>query len=88
MSTPITLTVGDIELTYNTTYMGIDHGMLFQEIDRKHRRHRYISYEYYEQHPDEAGTPPENPGGPPVRCAQQQGRCGRTPDGAVQYRNG
>lgn len=53
MSTPITLTVGDIELTYNTTYMGIDHGMLFQETDRKHRRHRYISYEYYEQHPDE-----------------------------------
>lgn len=53
MSTPITLTVGDIELTYNTTYMGIDHGMLFQELDRKRRRHKYISYEYYEQHPEE-----------------------------------
>ncbi|AGA85515.1 MULTISPECIES: HEPN/Toprim-associated domain-containing protein [Pseudomonadaceae] len=53
MSTPITLTVGDIELTYNTTYMGIDHGMLFQELDRKCRRHKYINYEYYEQHPDE-----------------------------------
>ncbi|WP_017519871.1 HEPN/Toprim-associated domain-containing protein (plasmid) [Pseudomonas nitroreducens] len=53
MSTPITLTVGDIELTYNTTYMGVDHGMLFQESDRQRRRHRNISYEYYEQHPDE-----------------------------------
>lgn len=53
MSTPITLTVGDITLTYNTTYMGIDHGMLFQDADRHRRRHGSINYDYYEQHPDE-----------------------------------
>lgn len=35
MSTPITLTVGDITLTYDTMYVGMDHGMLFQETDRR-----------------------------------------------------
>lgn len=50
MSTPITLTVGNMTLTYNTTYIGIDHGMLFQETDRKRRKHDSINYEYYEQH--------------------------------------
>jgi hypothetical protein len=35
MSTPITLTVGDITLTYDTMYVGMDHGMLFQESDRR-----------------------------------------------------
>lgn len=34
MSTPITLAVGGITLTYNTGHMGLDHGMLFQERDR------------------------------------------------------
>jgi len=53
MSTPITLTVGDMTLTYNTMYIGIDHGMIFQERDRKRRRHNSINYEYYAQHPDE-----------------------------------
>lgn len=53
MSTPITLTVGDITLTYNTGHIGIDHGMLFQEQDRQRRRHRYINYDYYAQHPEE-----------------------------------
>lgn len=53
MSTPITLTVGDITLTYNTTYIGIDHGMLFQESDRQRRRHGSIDYSYYEEHTDE-----------------------------------
>jgi hypothetical protein len=56
MSTPITLTVGDITLTYNTTYIGIDHGMLFQEADRRRRRHGSI---VYEQHPDEDVTQSE-----------------------------
>ena len=46
MSTPITLTVGDIELTYNTGYIGMDHGMLFQERDRQRRRHPNVNYEY------------------------------------------
>jgi len=49
MSTPITLAVGDIDLTYNTGHMGMDHGMLFQERDRR-RRHASINYEYYEKH--------------------------------------
>lgn len=35
MSTPITLTVGDILLTCNSMDVGIDHGMLFQESDRR-----------------------------------------------------
>lgn len=59
MSTPITLTVGDITLTYNTTYIGIDHGMLFQETDRLRRRHGSIDYDYYEQHPDKDVTQSE-----------------------------
>lgn len=59
MSTPITLTVGDITLTYNTTYIGIDHGMLFQETDRMRRRHGSIDYDYYEQHPDKDATQSE-----------------------------
>ncbi|MDI9777089.1 hypothetical protein EQ845_12225 [Pseudomonas putida] len=46
MSTPITLSVGDLDLTYNTGYMGMDHGMLYQECDRRHRRHESIDYDY------------------------------------------
>lgn len=52
MSTPITLTVGGMTLTYNTTYIGVDHGMLFQASDRKRRRHSSINYEYYATHPE------------------------------------
>jgi len=48
MSTPITLTVGGIDLTYNTGHMGMDHGMLFQERDRQRLRHPHINY--YERH--------------------------------------
>lgn len=50
MSTPITLKVGDIELTYNTGYIGMDHGMLFQERDRRRLQRPYIDSEYYAQH--------------------------------------
>ncbi|WP_423749092.1 HEPN/Toprim-associated domain-containing protein [Pseudomonas sp. VD9] len=46
MSTPITLSVGGIDLTYSTGYMGIDHGMLYQESDRRFRRHGNIDYDY------------------------------------------
>ncbi|SDC40690.1 hypothetical protein SAMN05192589_102126 [Paracidovorax valerianellae] len=53
MSTPITLSIGDIDLTYNTGHMGIDHGHLFQEIDRKRRRRPTIDYSYFEQHPED-----------------------------------
>lgn len=44
MSTPITLSVGDIDLTYNTGFMGVDHGMLYQDCDRRYRRHPGINY--------------------------------------------
>ncbi|NWF17157.1 hypothetical protein HX785_26005 [Pseudomonas reactans] len=46
MSTPITLSVGGLDLTYNTGYMGMDHGMLYQESDRQHRPHSSIDYDY------------------------------------------
>lgn len=52
MSTPLTLTVGDITLTYETMQMVMDHGALFQEDDRVRRRHPYIDYEFHEQHPE------------------------------------
>jgi hypothetical protein len=38
MSTPITLTVGNIVLAYDKGHIGIDHGTLFQERDRQRRR--------------------------------------------------
>jgi hypothetical protein len=52
VSTPITLSVGDITLTYNTMHIGMDHGMLFQECDRKRLRRSTINYEFYEEHPE------------------------------------
>lgn len=54
------LGVGDITLTYNTGYMGCDHGMLFQEGDRKRRRRGSIIYGYYEQHPERDVTQKRN----------------------------
>lgn len=53
MSTPITLIVGDITLTYNTGHVGIDHGVLFQERDRQRRRSASIDYAYYKEYPEE-----------------------------------
>lgn len=53
MSTPITLTVGNIALTYDTRNIGIDHGALFQERDRQRRRSAFVDYEYYKEYPEE-----------------------------------
>ena len=53
MTTPITLTVGAITLTFNKWEIGVDHGMLFQESDRQRRRHPDIDYRYYDEHPEE-----------------------------------
>ena len=53
MSTPITLTVGDITLTYNTGHIGIDHGSLFQERDRQRRRSASIDDDFYKDYPEE-----------------------------------
>jgi hypothetical protein len=59
MTTPITLTVGAITLTFNKWEIGSDHGMLFQESDRQRRRHPDIDYSYYEEHPEEDPAPSE-----------------------------
>lgn len=40
--------------------MGCDHGMLFQEGDRKRRRRGSIIYGYYEQHPERDVTQKRN----------------------------
>ena len=53
MSTPITLTVGDITITYNTGHVGIDHGALFQERDRQRRRRIGIEYGHANEHTEE-----------------------------------
>ncbi|WP_440973606.1 HEPN/Toprim-associated domain-containing protein [Pseudomonas koreensis] len=52
MSTPITLTIGDIDLTYNTGYMGMDHGMLYQESDRRRPRHAGLDYDHIANTPE------------------------------------
>jgi hypothetical protein len=59
MTTPITLTVGAIILTFNKWEIGTDHGMLFQESDRQRRRHPYIDYSYYDEHPEESSAQSE-----------------------------
>lgn len=59
MTTPITLTVGDITLTYNKWAIGIDHGMLFQERDRQRRPHPDVDYSHFERNPDEDPTQSE-----------------------------
>jgi hypothetical protein len=53
MTTPITLSVGAIILTFNKWEIGVDHGMLFQESDRQRRRHPDVDYSYYDEHPEE-----------------------------------
>lgn len=53
MTTPITLTVGDITLTFNKWEIGVDHGMLFQETDRQRRRRPDIDYSHYDDHREE-----------------------------------
>ena len=52
MSTPITLTVGNITLTYNQGHIGIDHGALFQERDRQRRRSAGIDDDNYKDYPE------------------------------------
>lgn len=43
MGTVITLDVGGLELCYSKNHVGINHGALFQEVDRKRTRGRSIS---------------------------------------------
>ena len=49
MGTGITLEVGGMEITYSKNHMGIDHGSLFQESDRKPLRSDQLNYEYFER---------------------------------------
>ena len=53
MGTSIELTVGGITLDWSKNGMGADYGFLFQEGDRTRRRSDQISYEYFEEHPEE-----------------------------------
>lgn len=52
MGTCIDLTVGGVSLDSSKNSMGIDYGVLFQEIDRTQRRSDQLDYDYYEQHPE------------------------------------
>ncbi|WP_292552730.1 HEPN/Toprim-associated domain-containing protein [Mesorhizobium sp.] len=49
----IELTVSGVSLSYAKNHMGIDHGFLFQEGDRSRVKSEQISYEWYEEHPEE-----------------------------------
>jgi hypothetical protein len=48
LGTEITLEVGGMGITYSKNHMGIDHGSLFQESDRKPFRSDLLDYEYFE----------------------------------------
>ena len=49
MGTEITLEVGGMGITYSKNHMGIDHGSLFQESDRKPFRSDQLDYGYFER---------------------------------------
>src|SRR5690606_30984236 len=53
LGTSIELTVSGVSLSYSKNHMGIDHGFLFQEGDRSRVKSKQISYEWYEEHPEE-----------------------------------
>lgn len=53
MGTSIELTVSGVSLSYSKNHMGLDHGFLFQEGDRSRAKSEQISYEWYEEHPEE-----------------------------------
>jgi len=47
LGTEITLDVGGVSLTYGKNHMGMDHGSLFQEPNRKPDRSEQVNYDYY-----------------------------------------
>jgi len=53
VGTGITLEVGGMEITCSKNHMGIDHGSLFQESDRKPLRSDQLNYEYLERESDD-----------------------------------
>lgn len=48
MGTEITLDVGGVSITYSKNHRGIDHGSLFQEVNRKPLRSDGLNYDYFE----------------------------------------
>ncbi len=53
MGTEITLDIGGITLTYSKNHIGIDHGSLFQEKDRKRCKSDQIDYDYFEKNDED-----------------------------------
>ncbi|NTV29663.1 MAG: hypothetical protein HGA80_06245 [Candidatus Omnitrophica bacterium] len=53
MGTSIELCIGNVSLSYSKNFMGEDYGFLFQEGDLFRRKTDAISYDYYEEHPEE-----------------------------------
>jgi hypothetical protein len=53
MGTEIRLDIGGVNLTYSKNHIGIDHGSLFQEKDRKRCKSDQINYEYFEENNEE-----------------------------------
>jgi hypothetical protein len=49
LGTAITLEVGGMTITYSKNHIGIDHGSLFQESDRKPMRSDQLDYDYFER---------------------------------------
>ena len=50
MGTIITLDVAGLTVGWSKNSRGDDHGMLFQEKDRKRIRCDQVNYKYYEEH--------------------------------------
>jgi len=59
LGTSIELTVSGISLAYAKNHMGMDHGFLFQEGDRSRMKSDQISYDWYEDNPEEKKELPE-----------------------------
>lgn len=49
MGTEITLDVAGVAVTYSKNHRGIDHGSIFQELDRKTVKSDQLDYDWYEQ---------------------------------------
>ena len=49
MGTEITLNIGGITLTYSKNHLGVDHGSLFHEKDRKRLKSDRIDYDYFKE---------------------------------------
>jgi len=55
VGTEITLEVGGLTLDWNKNHRGSDHGILFQEKDRKRVRSEKIDYEYFAESGEDPG---------------------------------